>query len=164
MEFKTEVSDEELDKIADTSIETVREIAQFFELGEIEVSEFEGDEGELILDLDGEGLSVLIGRHGATIQSFQQMVSLITSIKLGYKYPVTIDVHGYKSRQKNKLEDLAYKMANKALNQNRKVNLRPMSPYDRRIIHMVLSDEQDVETYSVGEGKDRHVVIKPIQH
>lgn len=164
MEFKTEVSDEELDKIADTSIETVREIAQFFELGEIEVSEFEGDEGELILNLDGEDLSVLIGRHGATIQSFQQMVSLITSIKLGYKYPVTIDVHGYKSRQKNKLEDLAYKMANKALNQNRKVNLRPMSPYDRRIIHMVLSDEQDVETYSVGEGKDRHVVIKPIQH
>lgn len=164
MEFKTEVSDEELDKIADTSIETVREIAQFFELGEIEVSEFEGDEGELILDLDGKDLSVLIGRHGSTIQSFQQMVSLITSIKLGYKYPVTIDVHGYKSRQKNKLEDLAYKMANKALNQNRKVNLRPMSPYDRRIIHMVLSDEQDVETYSVGEGKDRHVVIKPIQH
>lgn len=164
MEFKTEVSDEELDKIADTSIETVREIAQFFELGEIEVSEFEGDEGELILDLDGEDLSVLIGHHGSTIQSFQQMVSLITSIKLGYKYPVTIDVHGYKSRQKNKLEDLAYKMANKALNQNRKVNLRPMSPYDRRIIHMVLSDEQDVETYSVGEGKDRHVVIKPIQH
>lgn len=164
MEFKTEVSDEELDKIADTSIETVREIAQFFELGEIEVSEFEGDEGELILDLDGEDLSVLIGRHGSTIQSFQQMVSLITSIKLGYKYPVTIDVHGYKSRQKNKLEDLAYKMANKALNQNRKVNLRPMSPYDRRIIHMVLSDEQDVETYSVGEGKDRHIVIKPIQH
>lgn len=164
MEFKTEVSDEELDKIADISIETVREIAQFFELGEIEVSEFEGDEGELILDLDGEDLSVLIGRHGSTIQSFQQMVSLITSIKLGYKYPVTIDIHGYKSRQKNKLEDLAYKMANKALNQNRKVNLRPMSPYDRRIIHMVLSDEQDVETYSVGEGKDRHVVIKPIQH
>ena len=164
MEFKTEVSDEELDKIADTSIETVREIAQFFELGEIEVSEFEGDEGELILDLDGEDLSVLIVHHGSTIQSFQQMVSLITSIKLGYKYPVTIDVHGYKSRQKNKLEDLAYKMANKALNQNRKVNLRPMSPYDRRIIHMVLSDEQDVETYSVGEGKDRHVVIKPIQH
>lgn len=164
MEFKTEVSDEELDKIADTSIETVREIAQFFELGEIEVSEFEGDEGELILDLDGEDLSVLIGHHGSTIQSFQQMVSLITSIKLGYKYPVTIDVHGYKSRQKNKLEDLAYKMANKALNQNRKVNLRPMSPYDRRIIHMVLSDEQDVETYSLGEGKDRHVVIKPIQH
>lgn len=164
MEFKTEVSDEELDKIADTSIETVREIAQFFELGEIEVSEFEGDEGELILDLDGEDLSVLIGRHGSTIQSFQQMVSLITSTKLGYKYPVTIDVHGYKSRQKNKLEDLAYKMANKALNQNRKVNLRPMPPYDRRIIHMVLSDEQDVETYSVGEGKDRHVVIKPIQN
>lgn len=164
MEFRTEVSEEELDNIADASIETVKEISQYFDLGEIEVIEYEGDEGELILDLDGEDLSVLIGRHGSTIQSFQQMVSIITSKKLGYKYPVTIDVHGYKGRQKNKLEDLAYKMANKALNQNRKVSLRPMSPYDRRIIHLALAEEKEVETFSEGEGHDRHVVIRPIQY
>ena len=82
---------------------------------------------------------------------------------MGYKYPVTIDVHGYKGRQKNKLEDLAYRMANKALNQKRDVSLRPMSPYDRRIVHMALSEEQDVETVSEGSGRDRHVVIKVVK-
>ncbi len=164
MEFKTEVSNEELDKIADVSIETVQEITKFFNVGEFEINEYEGSEGELILDLDGDDLSILIGHKGSTIQSLQQMVSIITSSKLGYKYPVTIDVHGYKGRQKNKLEDLAYRMANKALNQNRQVSLRPMSPYDRRIIHMALADEKEVETLSEGQSKDRHVIIRPLKH
>ena len=164
MEFVTDVTDEELDKIADTSIEVVKEICKFFNLGEIEVNEYEGDESELILDLDGEDLSVLIGHRGGTIQSLQQVVSTITSIKLGYKYPVTIDVHGYKGRQKNKLEELAYRMANKALNQNKDIPLRPMSPYDRRIIHMALAEEKDVETISEGKGRDRHVVVKVVKH
>lgn len=164
MEFKTEVSNEELDKIADVSVETVKEIIKFFNVGEFEINEYEGSEGELILDLDGDDLSILIGHKGSTIQSLQQMVSIITSSKLGYKYPVTIDVHGYKGRQKNKLEDLAYRMANKALNQNRQVSLRPMSPYDRRIIHMALAEEKEVETLSEGQGKDRHVIIRPLKH
>ena len=164
MEFKTEVTDEELDKIADTSVDTIKNITKFFNVGEFEINEYEGDSGELILDLDGDDLSILIGHKGSTIQSLQQMISIITSTKLGYKYPVTIDVHGYKSRQKNKLEDLAYRMANKALNQKRKVSLRPMTPYDRRIIHMALAEEKEVETFSEGQGRDRHVVISPLEH
>lgn len=161
MEFKTEVSEEELDNIADVTTKTIQEISDFFDLGEIEIEEYEGDEGELILDLNGEDLSVLIGRHGNTIQAFQQLVSLISSKRIGYKYPVTVDVHGYKGRQKDKLEDLAYKMANKAIKQNRKVSLRPMQAYDRRVIHLALAEEQSVETFSEGEGNSRHVIIKP---
>lgn len=161
MEFVTEVSEEELDKIADVTTKTIQDLTQFFNLGEIEIEEYEGDEGELILDLNGEDLSVLIGRHGNTIQALQQLVALISSKEIGYKYPVTIDVHGYKGRQKDKLEDLAYRMANKAIKSNRKVSLRPMKPYDRRIIHMALAEEQAVETLSEGEGRNRHVVIKP---
>ena len=164
MEFKTDVTEEELDKIADVSTEVIREICRYFQLGEIEVNEYEDDDGELILDLDGDDLSVLIGHRGSTIQSFQQCVSTITATKMGYKYPVTVDVHGYKGRQKNKLEELAYRMANKALNQKRDVSLRPMSPYDRRIIHMALAEEKDVETISEGSGRDRHVVVKVVKH
>ena len=163
MEFKTDVNEEELDKIADISTEVIREICKFFQLGEFEVNEYEGDERELILDLNGDDLSVLIGHRGTTIQSLQQVVSTITSIKLGYKYPVTVDVHGYKGRQRNKLEEFAYKMANRALNQKKDVSLRPMSPYDRRIIHMALAEEKDVETISQGTGRDRHVVVKVVK-
>ena len=53
-------------------------------------------------------------------------------------------------------------MANKAINQNRPINLRPMSAYERRIIHMTLRDEDGIETYSEGEGRDRHLIIKPL--
>lgn len=163
MEFKTDVEEEELDKIADTYVETLQKIIKFFHLGEIEINEFEGDEGDLILDLDGDNMSILIGRHGNTILSLQKMTTIIASNKLGYKFPVTIDVCGYRAKQKEKIEDYAFKMANKALLQSRQINLRPMSPYDRRIVHMSLSEEKSVETYSEGFGKARHVVIKPIK-
>ena len=162
MEFVTEVEEAELDKIADVNIDVINEIMHYFDLGEIEINEYEGDDNELIIDLDGEDLSVLIGRHGNTISAFQQLVSIISSQRIGYKYPVTIDIHGYIGRQKDKLQDFAYKMANKAINQNRPINLRPMSAYERRIIHMTLRDEDGIETYSEGEGRDRHLIIKPL--
>ena len=162
MEFKTEVTDDELDKIADTYVETLQEITHFFNLGEVEIDEYEGDEGELILDLDGDNMASLIGRRGNTILSLQKMVTIISSNKLGYKYPVTVDVCGYRGKQRDKLEDYAFKMANKALSQSRKINLRPMTAYDRRIIHMALAQEKSVETFSEGVGRDRHIVIRPL--
>ena len=162
MEFRTEVEEEELDKIADTYTETLEEISKFFQIGDVEINEYEGDEGELILDLEGDNMSPLIGRHGNTILSLQKMVTLISSNKLGYKFPVTIDICGYRAKQKDKLEDYAFKMANRALSQSRKINLRPMSPYDRRVVHMALSDEKSVETFSEGARRNRHVVINPL--
>lgn len=162
MEFREQVTEEELDKIADLNIEVIQDITKYFNLGDIEINEYEGDENELILDLDGDDLSVLIGKKGATINSLQQLVSLIVSQRLGYRYPVTIDVHGYKGRQKDKTEDFAFRMANKAIKQKRKINLRPMPAYERRLIHIALRDEKGIETYSEGEGSDRHLVLNPI--
>ncbi len=163
MEFKQEVNEEELDRIANQNIEVIKDITSFFQLGDIEINEYEGDDNELILDLDGDDLSILIGKKGATINSFQQLVSLIVSQKLGYRYPVVIDVHSYISRQKDKLEDFAFRMANKAINQKRKINLRPMPAYERRLIHIALREEKGIETFSEGEGRDRHIVLNPIQ-
>ena len=162
MEFKTEITEEELDNIADLSINEIKNIIKFFEYKEVKIDEYEGDERKLILDLDGEDLSVLIGRHGNTISSLQQLVSLIVSRKVGYKYPITVDVHGYKGRQKEKLEDFAFRMANKAVNLKKEIDLRPMSAAERRIIHIALREEKSVETFSEGEGRNRHLVIKPI--
>lgn len=162
MEFKEEVSEEELDNIADQNIEVLKNITSYFKLGDIEINEYEGDENELILDLEGEDLSILIGKKGATISALQQLTSIIVSQKLGYRYPVLIDVHSYIARQKEKLEDFAFRMANKAINQKKKINLRPMSAYERRLIHIALRDEKNIETYSEGEGKDRHLILNPI--
>lgn len=157
-----EVTDEMLDNIADTAIATLQSILQYFHVGEVTIDEYEGDEGELILDITGDNLALLIGRHGRTLDALQFLVSSITTRTIGYHYPVVIDVEGYKSRQREKLESIARSMAARAVSQHRKMKLRPMNPYERRIIHITLRDDPDVETVSEGEGSARHVVVVPL--
>ncbi|MCR5582454.1 MAG: KH domain-containing protein [Eggerthellaceae bacterium] len=156
------ISEEELDQIADTAIAALEDILKYFNLGEVTIDEYEGDEGELILDITGDDLAVLIGRHGKTLDALQFLISSITSRQIGYRYPVVVDVEGYKNRQREKLESLAHSAAKRALSQGRSIKLRPMTPYERRIIHMALRDNDQVDTGSQGEGAARHVVITPI--
>ena len=156
-----ELSDEELDEVADTAISILQDILKYFNVGEVTIDEYEGDEGELILDITGDDLAVLIGCHGKTLDSLQFLVSAVTVRKMGFRYPVVVDVEGYKSRQRQKLESIARSAANRAAGQNRSIKLRPMTPYERRIVHITLRDDDRVETASEGEGSARHVVVVP---
>ena len=159
----TALTDEELDNIADTAIAALKDVLKYFNVGEVTIDESEGDEGELILDITGDDLAVLIGRHGKTLDALQFIISAITVRKIGFRFPVIIDVEGYKNRQRQKLESLARSSANKAASQGRSVKLRPMTPYERRIIHVALRDDARVDTASEGEGTARHVVVVPVK-
>lgn len=154
-------TDEEIDEVADTAIAVLQDILKYFELGEVTIDEYEGDEGELILDITGDNLAVLIGRHGRTLESLQFLITSILYRKLGFRYPVVIDVEGYKSRLRQKIEDIAYSAAQRAVEQDRRIKLRPMTPYERRIVHLYLRNDDRVETKSEGEGHARRVVIIP---
>lgn len=154
-------TDEEIDEVADTAIAVLQDILKYFELGEVTIDEYEGDEGELILDITGDNLAVLIGRHGRTLESLQFLITSILYRKLGFRYPVVIDVEGYKSRQRQKIEDIAFSAAQRAVEQDRRIKLRPMTPYERRIVHLYLRNDDRVETKSEGEGHARRVVIIP---
>ena len=156
------ISDEELDRIADTAIAFISDVLSYMNVGEVEIDEYEGDEGELILDLTGEDLAILIGRHGKTLEALQFLVSTATARTIGYRYPVVVDVEGYKGRQREKLESVALNAADRAASQKRSVRLRPMTPYERRIIHITLADDPRVETASEGEGTARRVVVLPL--
>lgn len=158
---KAAFTDEEIDAIADTAIEALQNILKYFDVGEVTIDEYDGDEGELILDITGDNLAILIGRHGKTLDAIQLIVSTITTHKLGFRYPVVVDVEGYKSRQRQKLESIARNAAKKAAQQHRSVKLRPMTPYERRIVHVALRDDPRVDTASEGEGSTRHVVVIP---
>ena len=158
---KIELSEEDLDKVADVAIEGLLEIIKYFNIGEVTIDEYEGDEGELILDITGDNLAILIGRHGKTLDALQFIISAITTRAIGFRYPVVVDVEGYKNRQRQKLESIALSAASRAVNQRRNIRLRPMTPYERRIVHLALHDNQDVETISEGEGSSRHVVVVP---
>lgn len=162
-EEEFEVTDEQLDEIADTAIAALKDVLKYFNVGEVTIDEYEGDEGELILDITGDDLAVLIGRHGRTLEALQFLISAITVRKIGYRYPVIIDVESYRNRQRQKLEALAKSTANRAASQGRSMKMRPMTPYERRIIHVALRDDSRVETASEGEGAARHVVVVPVK-
>ena len=155
------ITDEGLDRIADTAIATLQDILKHFDVGEVTIDEYEGDEGELILDITGDDLAVLIGRHGRTLDSLQFLISSITSRIVGHRYPIVVDVEGYKARQRQKIEDIALNAADKAVDQDRSIKLRPMTPYERRIVHIALRGDDRVETMSEGEGRARRVVVSP---
>lgn len=160
-EGEDQYSEEEVDRIADTAIEAIQDILKYFNVGEVTIEEYEGDEGELILDITGDDLAVLIGRHGRTLDSLQFLISSITSRIVGHRYPIVVDVEGYKARQRQKIEDIALNAADKAVDQDRSIKLRPMTPYERRIVHIALRGDDRVETVSEGEGRARRVVVSP---
>ena len=157
-----ELTDDELDTIADISIDVVRSILSSFDADSCTIDEYDGDDGELILDVSGADLAVLIGRHGRTLDSLQTLVSLIVSRRLGFRFPVVVDIEGYKARRKDKVKDMAHSAANRAVRQGSSVSLPPMSAYERRLVHLALSDDVRVMTHSEGVDPDRRVVVVPI--
>ena len=154
-----ELTDDELDTIADVAISVVRSILSHFDADDSPIDEYEGDEGELILDITAPDLAVLIGRHGRTLESLQTLVSLLVSRKLGFRYPVSVDVEGYKSRRHDKVISMAKSAASRAVSQGRTVNLPPMSAYERRLVHIALREDDRIDTHSEGIDPERRVVI-----
>lgn len=158
-----ELTDEDIDAIADVAVSYVRGLLSFFGEKGVAIDEYEGDDGELILDVNGGDLAVLIGRHGRTLDALQMVVSSLMSSTLRFHYPVVIDVEGYKHRRKEKLRNLARSAASRAKRQHSKVSLPPMNAYERRIVHIALMSDEGVTTHSEGEDPSRHVVVTALR-
>jgi len=158
-----ELADDEIDAIADTAVSYVRGLLSFFGEDKVTIDEYEGDDGELILDVTGGDLAVLIGRHGRTLDALQMVVSSLMSSTLRFHYPVVVDVEGYKNRRKEKLRSLAYSAASRAKRQHSKVSLPPMNAYERRLVHLALVGDDGVTTHSEGEDPTRHVVVTALR-
>jgi len=156
-----ELSDEDLDKVADAAVASLQAVLDFFAVEGTSIEEYEGDEGEIILDVVGGDLALLIGRHGRTLDSLQALVSAITNRQLGFRYPVVVDVEGYRHRRRQKIEDIARRAADRASRQHIPVRLRPMTAYERRVVHVALRDDRRVGTASEGDDPFRMVVISP---
>lgn len=159
---EVELTDEELDAIADAGTDAIKEILRALRI-EGSIDEYEGDEGEIILDITGDDLAVLIGRHGRTLDALQVIVSTITNRRLDTRYPLVVDVSGYRHRRRVKLEEMARDAADRAVRQRRPVQLRPMSSFERRVIHVALRGDRRVRTESEGTEPRRMVVVHPHQ-
>lgn len=155
-----DLTDEELDAIADAGVATIQEMLAVLGI-EAAVEEYEGDEGEIILDIVGDDLGILIGRHGRTLDALQVLVSAITNRRLDQRYPLMVDVSGYRHRRRVKLEEIARRAADRAARQHRSVQLRPMTSFERRVVHVALRDDRRVSTESEGDEPRRMVVVHP---
>jgi spoIIIJ-associated protein len=114
----------------------------------------------LVLNIEDDDLGALIGRHGQALASLQYIVRLILAEKLKKWIPINVDVAGYKKRRHQSLQSLALRLAEQVRTTKRPINLEPMPPDERRIIHLALADHQDVFTQSTGAGDKRKVVIQ----
>ena len=114
-----------------------------------------------ILDIQGSDLNQLVGRRGETLGALQYITRLITSRQIQRRANIVVDAGGYKTRRSQRLRQLALRMADQAVQQQRTVYLEPMPPNERRIIHITLRERKDVHTKSTGEGDSRKVTIIP---
>lgn len=122
-----------------------------------------GDSGraQFNLELKGDDLGVLIGRRGQTLASLQYLLYLMAGHRLKVHVPLTIDVEGYLERRSESLQTLAQRMAERVVTTGQIAVMEPMTPRERRIIHLALKDYKGVVTQSIGEGDYRKVTIVP---
>ncbi len=158
-----DLTDDQVDKVADAAIEILRSILGCFGENNSSIDEYDGDEGELILDVNGGNLAILIGRHGVTLDALQVVFSSMLSKKIGFHYPFVVDIEGYKSRRRDKVQSVARNAASKARKNGRAIKLAPMNAYERRLVHLALRGDDSITTHSEGVDPERCVVITPVK-
>lgn len=119
------------------------------------------EDGIMEVDIAGEGMGLIIGKRGATLDSLQYLATLVINKDRKDHVRLKLDTEGYRARRQETLEKLAINMAKKAKRTGHRVVLEPMNPYERRIIHSALQNESGVETHSDGEEPYRKVIISP---
>ena len=119
--------------------------------------------GRILLNVSGGNAGVLIGKKGQTLDAIQSLVDKIVNKKNNHhdKTRVQVDVEGYQATRKLNLEKLAMRLADKSKKIRKPVSVGQMNGYDRRIVHLALKDDPEVQTKSRGEGHIRKLVIFP---
>ncbi|MFC1744505.1 RNA-binding cell elongation regulator Jag/EloR [Candidatus Riflebacteria bacterium] len=144
----------------DRSVEITRLLNFWIEKMGIEVdcsSIFE--DKEIKFDLTGNDVGLLIGKYGKTLDAFQYLLNIAFNRHSEEKIKISLDVEGYRSNREKVLKNIARKAAIKVLNTGRTVELDPMTPLDRRIIHMALKEHSGVTTYSKGSEPRRQIIV-----
>lgn len=127
---------------------------------DIKNTEEEGKE-TIICDIKTEESNFLIGQYGINLQAIQHVARVIARKKINEITNFIIDVNSYRQEKNESIVKMAQSLAHEAVLERRAVVMRPMSSYERRVVHMELSKNDQIKTESIGEGEDRRVVIKP---
>jgi len=131
--------------------------------GEVEVLDEKNEDDRVVCNITAQkDANFLIGQNGDNLQALQHIARLLVRRKTDDLVKFILDVNSYKKDQEISVIDLAKDLARQAVDEKRTIVMRPMSAYNRRLVHMYLAENNEVKTESTGENGDRRVVIKPI--
>jgi spoIIIJ-associated protein len=117
---------------------------------------------EIRATVNGDELGLLIGKHGATIDAVQHLAFRAASRGLEDRKQVVVDAAGYRERREAALHRMADRAVSDALSYGRAVELEPMRPAERKVVHLYLRDRTEVETHSEGDEPERRLVVTPV--
>jgi len=148
------------DEPADRVREILERVVEELELdATVEVDE--GDE-EIVGRIEGEDVGLLIGRRGQTIDAVQLLCYRAAFRGRQDRKRVVVDAAGYRERRREAIERQADRAADRALKTGKEIELEPMSPNERRVVHQHLKDRAGLETFSEGEEPERCVIVAPL--
>lgn len=116
-------------------------------------------ENTISVEMNGNSSGMLIGYRGETLNAIQNILSAIANKKVKQRIKLILDIENYRDKREKALEELAEKLSKTVLKTGRNHELEPMTAYERKIIHSKLQNNPKIETYSIGEGENRRIVI-----
>lgn len=153
-----ETSGEDFGKVVEVTRKIIEKIS-----GE-ENLKIENDTDESTISVYGRDLSIVIGKNGKNIDAIEYIVNLIAKRKKLSESRILIDIKDYRKKNSEKIRKMALKMAQKAIAEGRKIALRPMPPYERKVVHDLLSKVKEVRTRSRDNEPNRRIVIYPVEN
>ena len=143
-------------KIIKTEVEEL--LKKLIDKFEVEVSQ-EGESYQVIIKAEEEAPTV-IGRHGETIRAIQKILEVVLYKKFGEPLRLLVNVNDYREKQKEKLELMVSQLADKVRTTKQSTQVQDLSSYERKVIHeFITANYPELTSYSVGEGRERNLVI-----
>lgn len=144
---------------AETAKKTLQDILSLLGMeGAVQLTE---EPERIVLNIEGDGSGLLIGRKGQTLDALEYLINKIVHKGAEDKKRIVVDTENYRSRREESLVHLAQRLGDKAKRLGRPVTISPMSAHDRRIIHLALEEDKSLRTRSTGTGLYRKIVISP---
>ena len=156
-----EIPDDDIKQKVDIALDYLDDILNSFDIGPFEKNVQIDSKNNLTINLNGENASAIIGKFGDVLYSIQYLVTLSSNQNGGKYMNISLDIGDFKNKRENTLKELGNRIAKKAINKGRSIALNPMNPYERRIIHSVITETDGVYSKSVGKDPYRKVVVFP---
>ena len=143
----------------DRVVEFLKGLAEHMGSDAVPHGELDEETGIIRVEFVGSNLGMLIGRRGETLDAIQHLANDVINRGQSKRIRVTVDAESYRAKREEALKKLALKIAGKVRKYRRNVTLEAMNSYERHVIHMVLQDEPEVTTFSIGSDANRRVVV-----